>query len=299
MGFVLSETRRGLRRNVTMTIAMILTTAISLAMLGGGLLVVKMAEKSKNMFLDRLQTQVFITPELTQFDPTCNQEVCVQLWKDLANVKGVLDVDFMSQDATLEDARKRVFEGQPEFVDLISKDALPASFMVKMKDTDVVPGIASVVNGRRGVQSMLNQSTVIDQLTQLFTGMQRAAFAVAIVQAVAALLLIANMVQVAAFSRKTEVGIMRLVGASRWYTQLPFVLEATCAAIAGLVLAIGGLFVARPLVLDVVFRVVFGVNNFAKVSNGDILTISPVLAVAGVGFAAAVSYVTLRMYVRE
>ena len=67
-------------------------------------------------------------------------------------------------------------------------------------------------------------------LFAVLDGLRDAAFAVALVQAVGAILLIANMVQVAAYTRRTEIGIMRLVGASRWYTQLPFLVEAMLAA---------------------------------------------------------------------
>ena len=69
-------------------------------------------------------------------------------------------------------------------------------------------------------------------------------------QAVAALLLIANMVQVAAFTRRTEVGIMRLVGATRWYTQLPFLIEAVVTGVVGAVIASLGILAGKFLFID-------------------------------------------------
>ncbi len=129
--------------------------------------------------------------------------------------------------------------------------------------------------------------------------MRNAAFAIAIVQAVAAILLIANMVQIAAFTRRTEVGIMRLVGATRWYTQLPFLLEAVVAALVGAVLAIVGLFTAKNMFIDDVLADVYEANIVARISNSDVLFVSPVLVLVGVGMAAVTAYVTLRLYVRE
>ena len=107
------------------------------------------------------------------------------------------------------------------------------------------------------------------------------------VQLVATVLLIANMTQIAAFTRRTAVGIMRLVGASRWYTELPFVLEAVIAAIAGAVLAVGGLLVAKSVFLDRVLDEAYRANLVERIATSDILVLAPGLVVAGaadVGF---------------
>ena len=88
------------------------------------------------------------------------------------------------------------------------------------------------MQGQPGVDHLLNQKELIDRLFAVLDGLSNAAFAVALVQAIGAILLIANMVQVAAYTRRTEIGIMRLVGATRWYTQLPFLVEAMVAATA-------------------------------------------------------------------
>ncbi|WP_016933897.1 FtsX-like permease family protein, partial [Rhodococcus sp. R1101] len=102
-----------------------------------------------------------------------------------------------------------------------------------------------------------------------------------------------------AFTRRTEVGIMRLVGATRWYTQLPFLLEAVIAAIVGAALAIGGLFVAKSMFVDDMLTEVYDANIVARITDSDILLVSPFLVLVGVGMAALTSYVTLRLYVRE
>ncbi|GAA3178366.1 hypothetical protein GCM10020255_070970 [Rhodococcus baikonurensis] len=146
---------------------------------------------------------------------------------------------------------------------------------------------------------MLNQRELVDRLFSVLGGVRNAAFAIAIVQAIAAILLIANMVQIAAFTRRTEVNIMRLVGATRWYTQLPFLLEAVVAALIGAVLAIAGLFTAKNVFIDGVLSDVYEANIVARISNSDVLFVSPILVLAGVGMAAVTAYVTLRLYVRE
>jgi cell division transport system permease protein len=109
------------------------------------------------------------------------------------------------------------------------------------------------------------------------------------------------MVQVSAFTRRTEIGIMRLVGASRWYTQLPFLLEATLAALLGVVLAVAGLFFVRAFFLDSALKQFYEANPplIAKVDYLDILYITPYLVLLGVVMAGVTSYATLRVYVRR
>lgn len=297
--FIFGEVFAGLRRNITMTIAMVLTTAISLGLFGGGLLVVQMADKTQSIFLDRVEVQIYLTNDVSDSDPDCSQDLCRNIRADLESTPGVVGVDYLSKQDALVDARERTFKNQPEYADLISDNALPASMKVKMSDPERYGVIFDAFEQRPGVASILNQKDLVDRLVSVFNGLRNAAFALAIVQAFAALLLIANMVQIAAFTRRTEVSIMRLVGATRWYTQLPFLLEAVVAALLGAVLAVVGLFAARPLVIDGVLGDLYDVNVFAKITASDILTVAPLVALVGVGFAAITAYVTLRVYVRE
>ncbi|MEV8195306.1 permease-like cell division protein FtsX [Rhodococcus pyridinivorans] len=297
--FLFSEVTTGLRRNLTMTIAMILTTAISLALFGAGLLVVQMAGKTERIFLDRVEVQVFLTEDISSLDPECEQDLCSTLRSDLESTDDVVSVQYLSRDDAVLDATDRVFADQPELAELVSVDSFPASFKIKMSDPDRFAAIQDDFGTRPGVDSVLNQQDLVERLFGVLGGIRNGAFAIATIQAIAAVLLIANMVQIAAFTRRTEVGIMRLVGATRWYTQLPFLLEAVIAAIVGAALAIGGLFVAKSMFVDDMLTEVYDANIVARITDSDILLVSPFLVLVGVGMAALTSYVTLRLYVRE
>ncbi|AHD20473.1 permease-like cell division protein FtsX [Rhodococcus pyridinivorans] len=297
--FLFSEVTTGLRRNLTMTIAMILTTAISLALFGAGLLVVQMAGKTERIFLDRVEVQVFLTEDISSLDPECEQDLCSTLRSDLESTDDVVSVQYLSRDDAVLDATDRVFADQPELAELVSADSFPASFKIKMSDPDRFAAIQDDFGTRPGVDSVLNQQDLVERLFGVLGGIRNGAFAIATIQAIAAVLLIANMVQIAAFTRRTEVGIMRLVGATRWYTQLPFLLEAVIAAIVGAALAIGGLFVAKSMFVDDMLTEVYDANIVARITDSDILLVSPFLVLVGVGMAALTSYVTLRLYVRE
>ena len=182
---------------------------------------------------------------------------------------------------------------------MASKDAFPASFIVKLADPEQHADFDQSMIGQPGVLNVQNQKDLVDRLFAVFDGLSKAAFAVALVQAIGAVLLIANMVQVAAYTRRTEIGIMRMVGATRWYTQLPFMLEAVLAATLGVLIAIVGLILVRALFLESALDQFYQANLIARVDYADILYISPVLFALGVAMAGVTAYVTLRIYVRR
>lgn len=294
-GFLLNEVLTGLRRNVTMTVAMILTTAISIGLFGGGLLVVGLADHSRQIYLDRVESQVFLTNDISANDPTCSQDACKALRAQIERRSDVKSVAFLNRDAAYDDAIKKF----PEYKDVASKDAFPASFIVKLTNPDQDKEFYKAMINQPGVLNVLNQKDLIDRLFAVLNGLSNAAFAVALVQAVGAILLIANMVQVAAYTRRTEIGIMRLVGASRLYTQLPFLVEAMVAALAGVIIAIVGLVLVRALFLEGALRQFYQAHLIARVDYVDILYISPYLVLVGLAIAAATAYLTLRIYVRR
>lgn len=295
--FVFSEVLIGLRRNVTMTVAMILTTMISLALLGGGLLVVRMIDKTQVVYQDKLQVNVYLTNDISANDKSCGADPCKGLRADLENNPAIESVQYENRDQAY--ARfKKIFEAQPELVKLARPESLPASFNVKLVDPDRPDVIIQTYSGRVGVDSVADQSEYLENFFDALNGVRNLTFAIALVQAVAALLLISNTVQVSAFTRRTEVGIMRLVGATRWYTQLPFLLEAVVAGVVGAVLAIGLLVLLKEAFLDGVLAGPFAAGVIRPVDGLDILLTAPWLLLTAVGISAVTGYVTLRLYVR-
>jgi cell division transport system permease protein len=294
-GFLFNEVLTGLRRNVTMTVAMILTTAISIGLFGGGLLVVRLAENSRAIYLDRVESQVFLTNDVSANDATCAADPCKALKDKIDHRSDVKSWRFLNRDEAYADAIRKF----PQFKDVAGKDSFPASFIVKLENPEEHKGFDAAMQGQPGVDHVLNEKDLIDRLFAVLDGLSSAAFAVALVQAVGAILLIANMVQVAAYTRRTEVGIMRLVGASRWYTQLPFLVEAMLAATIGVLIAVIGLLLVRALFLDNALSQFYQANLIARVDYADILYISPWLFLVGVVMAGLTAYGTLRVYVRR
>jgi cell division transport system permease protein len=291
VNFVLSEVATGLRRNLTMTVAMILTTAISLGLMGTGLLIAGMISDMKEIYYDKVQVSIFLADEVTD-------EQRADIESRLEGSDEVASYLYESKDEAYERFQQQ-FSQQPELVENTPPDALPESFRVELVNPERYEVIAAEFpSGQDGVDQVRDEGDFLDRLFSLLNGARNATIAVAVVQALAALLLISNTIQLAAFNRRNETNIMRLVGASRWYTQLPFILEAALAGLIGALLAIGGLILTKVLFVDRTLAGPIKAGIIPPVDWSAIAFIAPVIAAAGVGLAGVAAYVTLRLYVR-
>lgn len=295
--FIFSEVVNGLRRNVTMTVAMVITTAISLTMFGGGLLVVRLIDKTNSIYYDRVEVMVFLTDEVSTNDVGCTQQPCTDLRRDLESAPGVQSVVLETKEQAFE-RFKQLFASQPELIELTRAQAIPAFFRVKLDDPERFPAVQASFAGRPGVRNVKDQGDYIDRLFTIMGGIRNLVFLIALVAALAAVLLISNMIQISAYTRRTEVGIMRLVGATRWYTQLPFLIEAVVAGLVGAVIAAIGLIAVKLALLDTLFKSTFDASILPRLGMLDVLWVSPILLVVAVAISAVTGYVTLRLYVR-
>jgi cell division transport system permease protein len=291
VNFVLSEVATGLRRNLTMTVAMILTTAISLGLMGTGLLIASMINEMKGIYYDKVQVSIFLADDVTE-------EQRASIESRLESSPEVKSYLYESKEEAFERFQQQ-FSQQPELVENTPPDALPESLRVELVNPERYPVIAEEFpNGEAGVDQVRDEGDFLDRLFSLLNGARNATIAVAVVQALAALLLISNTIQLAAFNRRNETNIMRLVGASRWYTQLPFILEAALAGLIGALLAVGGLILTKVLFVDRTLAGPIKAGIIPPVDWSAIAFISPIIAAAGVGLAGIAAYVTLRLYVR-
>jgi cell division transport system permease protein len=295
--FVLREVRTGLRRNVTMTIAMVLTTAISLALVGTGLLAVRTIDRTGELYSDRVEVQVALSQDVSAADADCSQSVCAGLRASLEGSPLVEAVRFESQQQAYE-RYKQLYAGQ-SLADVVRPQSLPATLRVRLADSENgAAAVRQAMTGQVGVRNVIDQRDVVAKLFDFLGGIRNVTFALALVQAVAALLLISNTVQVSAFTRRTEVGVMRLVGATRWYTQLPFLIEAVLTGVAGALIAGLGLLAGKFLFIDQLLSGIVANGVVPPIEVADIVWVSPILVMIGAGVAGVTGYVTLRLYVR-
>jgi cell division transport system permease protein len=295
--FVAREVFTGLRRNVTMTIAMVLTTAISLGLVGTGLLAVRTIDRTEQLYSDRFEVQVTLTADVSAVDPDCSQPICANLRETLEGSPLVDSVRFQSQQEAYQHFQE-LFAGQA-LADVARPQSLPATLRVRLADQESgADAVRQAVDGQVGVRNVLDQREVVAKLFDMIGNFRDVTFALALVQAIAALLLISNTVQVSAFTRRTEVGVMRLVGATRWYTQLPFLIEAVVTGVVGALIAVAGLAAGKYLFIDQLLSGIVANGVVPPVELADIVWVAPILVMIGGGIAAVTGYVTLRMYVR-
>ncbi|MGH3565871.1 MAG: permease-like cell division protein FtsX [Pseudonocardia sp.] len=294
---VAREVLTGLRRNVTMTIAMVLTTAISLGLVGAGLLAVRTIDRTEELYSDRVEVQVALTADLSATDTGCGQAICAGLRSTLEGLPLVESVRFVSQPQAYE-RYKELYAGRA-LAELAEPDTLPATLRVRLADQEAgASAVRAAMTGQVGVRTVIDQRDVVAKLFDFLAGVRNVMFALALVQAVAALLLISNTVQVSAYTRRTEVGVMRLVGATRWYTQLPFLIEAVVTGVVGAVIAAVGLLAGKFLFVDRLLAENVSASVVPPIQVVDIVWVSPILVMVGAGIAAVTGYVTLRLYVR-
>src|SRR5256884_3470255 len=241
--YILSEVMVGLWRNVTMTVAMIITMAVSLTMLGASLVLYQQIDAMKGYYYDKVEVSIFLRNDITQ-----DQQDALK--GELANDPLVKQpVTFETKDQAYEKFKVQ-FKDAPDLIKATKPDSLPASFRVKLKDPKQFNLIHDAYKPKDGVDDVLDQQRLLAKVFGVLGAAQNMALAVAIIQGVAALLLVGNTIQVAAYSRRREVAVMKLVGASNWFIQAPFVLEAIFAGLIGAVVAFGALAAGKIFVID-------------------------------------------------
>jgi len=296
--FILSEIRTGLRRNLTMTVAVVVTVAISLALFGAGLLIRAQVDTMKDYWYDRVEVAVFLCGDADP-QPSCaggavTEAQRAQIGADLRALPEVSKVYYESKQEAYQHFREQFKDSQ--VFDSVRPESMPESYRVKLTNPEQFAIVASAFQGRPGVQDVQDQRQVLDRFFQVLNGVQIAALAVALVQIVAAALLISNTIRVSAFTRRRETGIMQLVGASNWSIQLPFILEGAISGFVGALLASGVLAAVQKFVVEGTLVTNFPFTNF--VGWGDVWAIIPLLLVTGVALAGLSSFVTLRRYLR-
>jgi cell division transport system permease protein len=295
--YILSEITTGLRRNLTMTIAVVITVAISIAFFGTGLLVRAQSDTTKGYWYDKVEISVFMCNAHATGVGCANGEV-TDAQRD--TIRKTLE-DHPEVDQVLYEDQEEAYKHFKEqfdntIVESITPDMLQESFRVALKNPEEYDGVVSAVAGLPGVQDVADQRELLGPLFKALSGFQIGAIGVAALQVIAAVLLIANTIRLAAYSRRRETGIMRLVGASNVYIQLPFILEAAIAGLLGSVVGCLALFGMEELIIRRLIAPNF--KSTAWVDSGDVWAAVPLLLLTGVLISAVASFITLRRYLR-
>jgi cell division transport system permease protein len=286
--YVLAEAFIGLGRNLLMSIAVILSVAVSLTLLGAALLLSREVTLVADDWIGQIEVSIFLCDG--QRCPEITPEQQLDLEAQLNAEPIVNTVSFESK----EDAYTRfveLFDNQPDLVATLNPGVLPASFRVKLTDPERFAVIADRFDAFPGVEAIVDQREVLDRLLNALNLIRYGAVLIALVQLVAGAVLIANTIRVAAFARREQTSVMKLVGASNWYIRLPFLLEGVLEGLIGGAVATLLLRAFYPItkteLLSVVQFVPFiGVN--------EVWAVGAQITLLGVGIAVVSSLLSLQ-----
>ncbi len=246
--YVFSETATGLRRNISMSVALIVTIFVSLTLVGMGLLLNQQADKAEHFWGSKLQITVFMCNQNSKAANCAAGEVSPTQRTAVKDTIGtnpeVASFYHQSKDQAFK-TWKRVYlsqdKSQQEIYSTVRASDMQESYWVKLKDPNKFQGVKTALAGMPGVDAVRDLRQVLKPIYFWMTVMKWGAIAIAAFLLVAAILQVGNTIRMAAFARRKEIGIMRLVGASTLYISLPFLMETLVAAVIGIALASGAL----------------------------------------------------------
>jgi cell division transport system permease protein len=290
--YVLVEALAGLKRNLMMSLAVILSVTVSLTLLGASLLLSEQVELATDDWTGKVEVSIFLCDDRTC--PAITTQQREKLQEDLETQPVVAEVFYESKREAY-DRFTRLFADQPTLIEAIDVATLPASFRVKLENPQLFGVIKDQFSAYPGVEEIVDQRDVLNQFLRFTTLVRNGALIVALIQLLAAGVLIANTIRVAAFARREQTAIMKLVGASNWYVRLPFVLEGVFAGALGAGISWGILYASVPRVTRDLAQ---EVELLPFIGAEQVLAIAPLMAAAGIGIAAFSSILALRRFLQ-
>ena len=297
--YVLNEVVVGLWRNVTMTIAMIITMGVSLTLLGASLLLYQQVDRMKEAYSQDIEVSMFFRVGDTEETKFATEAQKSAIEADLRNDPLVADFEFETKDQAFSKFQV-LYASTPDLVALTKPESLPESYRVKLKDPETFPQFElkyrKFVNEEGGLELILDQKKLLEKVFSVLGSLQQLALIISVVQGVAALMLVINTIQVAAYSKRREVAVMKLVGASNWFIQAPFVLEAVAAGLIGAIIAYGTLVLAKIYIFDGALAPLTAVITEVPWLNVNLML--PILAAAGALVSSVTGWFALRFYIK-
>jgi cell division transport system permease protein len=246
--YVLRETSANLTRNITLTVASVLTVFVSLAIVGTTVLVRQGADNLTRQFEDGVEFLVYVEADATEAQID-------EVRESLEANPGVAEAIYVDRDETYADFR-RLFRGQQSYLDNVGAEDLPTSFRVRPVDSSVatVQGLVEFYRDQPNIYEVRAATDVIRQMKGMTDFVNQALFGFMVILLIASTLLILNTIRTAMFARRREIEVMKLVGATNWFIRVPFMLEGLVQGLIGGAMAIGFVFVARSWLDDLLNR---------------------------------------------
>jgi len=301
LGLVLSEVGQGLRRNLSMVVSVVLVTFISLTFVGAAILLQMQITEMKTFWFDRAQVAVYLCTEFSTVGG-CEQQAATP--EQIALVEGQLESATLAPfiDSFYFETQEEAYANfQEQFAgttaaELVSPEFLAPAFWVNLVDVDQSQILVDALGGLAGVESIEDERAYLDGVFDILNASSITAVGIASLMLVAAVLLIATTIRLSAFSRRRELGIMRLVGASNRFIQTPFILEGVVAALIGSVLAGGAIIAIVEFFVQGYLAQALPLTSLVGLEEA--LLVAPVLLLGGALLAAVSANVAITRYLR-
>ncbi|MFC7618794.1 permease-like cell division protein FtsX [Microlunatus sp. GCM10028923] len=297
---IVSETLNGLRRNLTMTLAVIMTMWVSLSLFGSGLLASQQIDLMKDDWYDKIEISIFLCTKDTRGEMCTPGQDISQSQKDeiertlKSNPEVAEGGVYFETKAEAFAEYQETYRGNPLGAVLTEQD-MQESFRVKLKNPEHYEGVMSAVIGLPGVDIVQDLRKVLEPFFQWLNLLQWTAIIASALLLIAAALQIGNTIRLAAFARRREIGIMRLVGASNLYITLPFLLEAIVSALVGATLACVTLATG---VYFITLRAQASLQSFPWIGTPQTLLAMGGVAIVGLLLSIIPTLITTRKYLR-
>ena len=281
---VVRETGSNLRRNITLSLAAVVTVGVSLALFGSALLLQQGVENVSGRWEQGIELIIFLKRDITDEQ----RETLQQQLEENPEIDEVRYVD-------LEESRQealRLFERNEAMLQKIRDDEtlVPASFRIvpTNKDTEAIESLRRQYASAPGVQSATSSLDAVQTVTDVAQFANRAILIVAVGLLIAALMLILNAIRMAMFARRREIEVMKLVGATNWFIRIPFMLEGVVQGLVGSMFALVSLWFLDGFMERVATRPEYRLilQGFVA-SQGELTATMIIVVVLGVVIGAA------------
>jgi cell division transport system permease protein len=241
LDYVARETGSNLARNFTITLASVMTVAVSLALVGASLMAQQGVDRATKRWQGGIEFIVFLNPDATQ-------DQIAGVGNDLKNNPEVNNVTFVNKDQAYTEF-KDLFRDSPEMIESVTPDILPTSYRVEPKDknAEVITQLSDQYKDKPGVKEVVSATDTIRLVQRFSEFLTKGILFVAVFLLAAAGLLILNTIRMAMYARRREIEVMKLVGATNWFIRVPFMAEGLVQGVLGAALAILGLAIFRPI----------------------------------------------------
>jgi cell division transport system permease protein len=277
LGYFLRETWINIRRNLTLTVAAILTVAVGVMLVGLGLMARYASTNALGRWQGGVQFEVFLQPNISgdQIDA---------LGQELTSHPDIERVEYFSQDQAYE-LLQEMLSDDPDLVAEVSPETLPSSYRVvpRVAEGELIESLAAQFRQRPGVYSVETGREQVDAIKEWFNSFRWIVMLMSIVLASVSVMLIFNSIRVAMFARRREIEVMKLVGATNSFIRFPFILEGMLHGLIGGIVGAIAAGVLRNHIEDLFGRSeILAFFRSFTVTSGQFNTAAILTVVAGV-----------------